>query len=110
MGIKMIQHSDFAICILKYQMSHYSNPLNLKEYTYDFFLSSFALVNKFCVAVLLERPNFSVYFQLANNLSMKTYCSQLWLHSRNKCQVKATVLLKTWQELAALDTELLTLG
>lgn len=73
MGIKMIQHSDFAICTLKYQMSHYSNPLNLKEYTYDFFLYCVALVNTFCIAVLLERPNFPAYFQFANNLSMKTY-------------------------------------
>lgn len=45
-GIKMIQHSDFAICTFKYQMSHYSNPLNLKDYTFDFFLSCFApLIN-----------------------------------------------------------------
>lgn len=110
MGIKMIQYSDFVICTFKYQMSHYSNPLNLKEYTYAFFLFCFALANKFWVAVLLERPNFSVYFQFANNLSMKTHGSQVWLYSRNKCQVKATVLLKTWQELAVLDTEMLTLG
>lgn len=73
MGIKMLQRSDFAICTLKYQMSHYSNPLNLKEYTYNSFLSCLALVNKFYVTVLLERLNFSVYFWFANNLSMKTY-------------------------------------
>jgi len=73
MGINMVQNNDFAIRTLKYQMSHYSNPLNLKEYTYDFFFSCFAFVNIFCVTVLLERPDFSFYFLFANNLSMKTY-------------------------------------
>lgn len=110
MGTNMIQHSDFAICTVKYQMSYHSNSHNSKEYTYNFFLPCFTSVNKFCVAVPLERPNFPLCFQFADNLSMKTYRSQLQLYSRDKCQVKATLLLKTWQELVALDTELLTLG
>lgn len=36
-GIKIMQHSDFAVCILKHQMSRYSNPLKLKKYTYGIF-------------------------------------------------------------------------
>lgn len=79
MGIKMVQHSDIAIRTLKYQMSHYSNPLNLKIYTYNFFLSCFVLVNKLCLAVLVESPNISVYFQFANNLSMKIVISSMAL-------------------------------
>lgn len=34
----MIQHSDFAICTVKYQTSHHSNSHNLKEYMYNLFL------------------------------------------------------------------------
>lgn len=54
MGINMIQHGDFAIYTVNYQMSHHSNSHNLKEYMYNFFFPCFASVNKFCVAVPLK--------------------------------------------------------
>lgn len=77
MGINMIQHSDFAICTVKHQMSHHSKSHNLKGVHVQFLFP----LNKVCAAVPLKRPDFPVCFQFADNLSMKTHRSQAQLYS-----------------------------
>lgn len=106
MGINTIQYNDFAICTVKYQMSHHSKSYNLKEYMYNFFFLCFTSVNKYCAAAPLKI--LSVFHLLTISAWKHTDLKHSFIQ---EISVRwKQLLLKTWQELVVLDTELLTMG